>query len=322
MKARLCVEGNRLMYEFCAKHDVPAVKTGKLVVATNKEEDGRVAALFERARKNGAEGVRLVGRDEIKRLEPNIGSELALFSPSTGSVDAAGYVKALARLCEAGGAQILMQSEVVGIEPKRGSFVVSVKRPDGKTESVETGIVINSAGLYSDKVAKMVDPSFKHVLSPLRGEYFKFNKARRTDINMNGLNVYPAPEYITAGGVTVEVVGVHLTPTFGITASGGAGIGNIVTVGPEFTAITDREDYGSGRKPVSLFYEKAKRFFPNLQASDLEPDFTGIMANMGTGMDWLIEKCPAHPNCVQLVGIDSPALTSSLAIARYVADIL
>ena len=183
-------------------------------------------------------------------------------------------------------------------------------------------MVINSAGLYSDKVAKMVDPSFAHALAPLRGEYFKFNKAKRANINMKGLNVYPAPEYVVAGGVTAEVPGVHLTPTFGITASGGVGISNIVTVGPEFTAVTDREDYKSNRKPVSLFYEKTKRFFPNLLESDMEPDFTGIMATLGTGMDWIIEKCPAYPNCVQLVGIDSPALTASLAIARYVADMI
>jgi glycerol-3-phosphate dehydrogenase len=215
-----------------------------------------------------------------------------------------------------------MRSEVVGVEPKGGSFVVSIRRPDGKTEGVEADIVINAAGLYSDKVAKMLDPSFPHVLAPLRGEYFKFNKARRPNINMNGLNVYPAPEYVTANGRTVEVVGVHLTPTFGVTPDGGAGIGNIVTVGPEFTPVTDREDYDKNRRPASLFYEKAKRFFPNITLADLEPDLTGIMANMGTGMDWLIEKCPTHPNGVQLVGLDSPALTSSLAIARHVADIL
>ncbi len=322
LKARLCVSGNLLLYEFCAKHDVPAVKTGKLVAATNQDEEGRVAALFERAKRNGADSVKLVGREEIKRLEPNIESSLALYSPSTGSVDAATYVKTLARLCEANGAQILMRSAVIGIEPKGGSFIVSVRRSDGKLESVEADVVINSAGLYSDKVAKMVDPKFSHALAPLRGEYFKFNKARRSNINMKGLNVYPAPEYVVADGVAVEVVGIHLTPTFGLTASGELGISNIVTVGPEFTAVTDREDYESNRKPASLFHEKAKRFFPNLLASDLEPDFTGIMANMGTGMDWLIEKCPAHPACVQLVGIDSPALTASLAIAKYVADIL
>ena len=132
---------------------------------------------------------------------------------------------------------------------------------------------------------------------------------RRKDIFMNGLNIYPAPEYIKAGGKEVLVVGIHLTPTF---------TDNIFTVGPEFVPVSDREDYENNRRPRELFYEKTKRFFPNIRLQDLEKDFTGIMAKLDSGEDWLIKRSQKHPNLINLVGIDSPALTSSLAIARYV----
>jgi len=319
LKARLCVEGNRLMYEFCEKHGVPCVRTGKLTVSPGRDDEENIRRIFERAKKNGVEGAMLVGADEIRRLEPNVGATLALYTPSTGNVDAASYVKALARLCEINGATILMKTEVVGIEPKSDGFIVEARRSDGRIERVEASFVINAAGLYSDKIGKMLDPSCAHALAPLRGEYFKFNKSRRREISMNGLNVYPSPEYIKSGDTLTEVIGIHLTPTFAIKDDGSSGIGDIVTVGPQFTAVTNREDYESGRLPVRHFFEKARLFFPGLRLDDLEIDFAGIMANPAGYRDWIIER---HPNYIQLIGLDSPALTSSLAIARHVSAML
>lgn len=322
LKARLCVEGNRLMYGFCKENDVPCVKTGKLIVATSKKEDEQIEQLFVKANKIGAPGLRMIGEKEVRAFEPNVYASSAIYAPETGSVDAAAYVKALARIAESLGAQLLLQTEVTSIESKGDGFVVEVTRSDGKREQVETGMLINAAGLYSDKIAKMINPGWQKGLAPMRGEYFKFNRARRNNIQMKGLNIYPAPETVRVGDNDVLVVGIHLTPTFDILSNGSTGIGNIVTVGPEFVPATDREDYESNRKSKDIFYEKAKRFFPNLKPDDLEMDFAGIMANLGSGKDWIVERDKAHPNCIQLVGIDSPALTSSMAIARHVADMI
>jgi glycerol-3-phosphate dehydrogenase len=99
-------------------------------------------------------------------------------------------------------------------------------------------------------------------------------------------------------------------------------VGDTVTAGPEFMSVTDREDYETGRKPAGFFLERARRFFPGLMLEDLELDFTGIMANLREGSDFIIMRDQKHPNCVQLVGIDSPGLTCSLAIARRVRGLL
>lgn len=322
LKARLCVEGNRLMYDLCGKNGVPFARTGKLIVATDAEESARLTRLLQRALDNGAEGVRMIGRDEVRGFEPNVDAVAAIYAPSTGSVDAASYVKTLARLAENGGVQLIMRTEVVGVEPVGDHFVVEVQRADGLRERIAAEYVINSAGLYSDAVSKMIDPGWSRMLSPLRGEYYKFNRAKRENIRMNGLNVYPAPEYLMAGGERVMVVGIHLTPTFDMLAGGEIGIGDTVTVGPEFVPVTDREDHEGNRLPKEVFFEKARRYFPNLTSDDLSIDFSGIMANLGSGHDWVIERDAKHPNFIHLVGIDSPALTSSLAIARHVADMM
>lgn len=321
LKATLCVEGNPLLYDFCEKNGVACERTGKLIVATNDEEEKSLQTLFDRAKENGVPDIRMVDGREAKDFEPNLSVCAALYSPSTGIVDAAGYVKALARLVGDLGGVIVMPAKVVGISAKSDYFVIEIERPDKTREMIEAANLINSAGLFSDEIAEMVNPTWNRKLIPLRGEYFKFNRSRRKDIQMNGLNIYPAPEIVSAGGVDIMVVGIHLTPTFDLAPDGSAVIGNVVTVGPEFVPAQAREDYETGRLGVDKFFKKASRFFPNLQQDDLQLDFAGIMANLGSGEDWVIERDAKYPNCIQMVGIDSPALTSSLAIARYTAKI-
>lgn len=321
LKTRLCVEGNPLLYDFCAKNGVACANTGKLIVAATAEELSLVEELYDRARENGARSVRMIGPDEVCKLEPNVRAVGALYSPSTGCIDAAGYVKTLARAVENRGAQIIMEADVVSVEPLRDAFILGVKRSDGRIEEIIAQRIINAAGLRSDTIAKMVDGQWSRRILPLRGEYYKFNRMRRSDIQMKGLNVYPAPERVVAGGVEALTVGIHLTPTFDILNDGSMGIGNIVIVGPEFVSVEDREDYKTGRKPVEIFYEKVRRFFPHLKTNDLEMDFAGIMVNMGKGTDWIIERDGNHSNCLNLVNLDSPALTSSLAIAKYAVRI-
>ena len=320
-KARLCVEANSLMYEFCRKHDVPAQNVGKLVVASAEEEVEALEHLHAQAIENGVPGVKMLTREQVKKIEPNVSVPAAMHCQTTGIVDAANYTRALAKLAQIEGVQVMTSFEIVNIESADDGFEVAGRR-GGSEEVFRSEVLINSAGLYSDVIARMVNPRVEWEISPLRGEYYKFNRKKRDGLWLNGLNIYPVPEKVDIGGREVGVVGVHLTPTFEMTRDGEARVGNIVTVGPEFVAVSDRENYESDRKPVEFFLQRAVRFFPGLKLEDLNIDFTGIMANLREGSDFIIERDKKRDNCIQLVGIDSPGLTCSLAIARKVRKLL
>jgi len=321
LKARLCVEGNPLTYEFCKANDVPVANVGKLIVAPSEEDVPGLEKVFAQAQANSVPGVKIISRSEVKELEPNVDVPRAMHVPTTGIVDTAGFTRALARLAQVNGAQVLTGFEVTRVGPARGVFELSGRR-GGREEVFEVEVLINCAGLYSDEIAKMVNPGMKVEIAPMRGEYYKFNRRRRENTWLNGLNIYPVPEILEKDGKEALVVGIHLTPTFGLTRDGKSVVGDTITVGPEFSFVTDKEDYESDRKEAGLFLERVKRFFPSLELEDLEIDFTGIMANLRDGDDFIIKRDDKYPNCVQLVGIDSPGLTSSLAIARRVRLLL
>ncbi len=321
LKAEICVEANPLMYEFCRKNDVPVANVGKLVVATSPDEIERLHKLFEQAKANSVPGVRMLTREQSREFEPNVDVSSSMHVPTNGIVDAATYTKTLARLAQVEGAEVLTGFEVTRVEPTGGVFELT-GRHNGTEEVFRAQVMVNAAGLYSDVIAKMVNPRMDVEMAPLRGEYCKFNRKRRRDIWLNGLNVYPTPETVTLDGIETGVVGVHLTPTFALTRDGDAVVGDTVTVGPEFAFVPDREDYETGRRDAGFFLGRAKRFFPGLRIHDLEVDFTGIMANLRDQNDFIIMRDRRHANCVQLVGIDSPGLTCSLAIARRVRRML
>src|SRR5215813_10024841 len=156
LKARLCVEGNKLLYEFCAKHNVPFRHCGKLVVAVDAHEEAELAALKKRGEGNGVEGLRLVGADEIRRREPHIKGIAALDVPSTGIVSAETLVHTFARLATDQGANIVNHAKVTSLEPSGQTVRVELRigdEEDSQTETIEARCVINAAGLFADDVA-------------------------------------------------------------------------------------------------------------------------------------------------------------------------
>ena len=321
LKAEACVEANSLVFEFCRKHRVPAARVGKLVVATTPDEVRSLETVFEQAKSNGVPAVRLLSRAEVKAFEPNIDVPLAMLVPTTGIMDAAAYTRALATLAEQAGGHVLTSFEVIHVEASAGAFEVTGRR-GGREETIATEVLVNAAGLDCDLIARMVDPTLALEVVPLRGEYFKLNRRARHPLWLNGMNVYPVPEPIDLGGERPNMVGVHLTPTFTMGRDGSVDVGDVVTVGPEFVVTPSRTDYESGRKPASFFLERAKRYFPGLELADLSPDFAGIMVHIRGQKDFIARRDTRYPNCVQLLGIDSPGLTCSLALARRVADLL
>jgi L-2-hydroxyglutarate oxidase LhgO len=336
LKARLCIEGNRMLYDFCEEYNIPHKKTGKLVVATDLREEEYLEDVYRIAQDNSVAGIKKIGSKDIRKYEPNIKAVSALHVSTSGIVDASQLISKLYKLAESLGVIFLTGNEVISISIKGEEFTVTVNSKS-LTETFKTAILINAAGLYSDDIARMVNPDSPYRMDPIRGEYVKFYKTRRDNILMNGMNVYPVPcgylqdgrkleapfkefwELFSKGKIT-KSVGIHLTPTFDI-AGGKYIIGRTVTVGPAYTRPDGKEDYNQTRKG-QYYLDMVDSFFPNLRLEDISLHQAGIRAKLKDYYDFIIERDKKHPNCINLIGIDSPGLTSSLAIAKYVSKML
>jgi glycerol-3-phosphate dehydrogenase len=307
LKARLCVRGNRLVHDFCAAHGVPHRACGKLVVATSESEMPALEALGETGRTNGVPGLRLVDRARIRALEPNIEAVAALEVPSTGILNAEELLKAYARHATERGASLVTRARVVALEPAPGAIRahVAIGEPGSlQEEIIEARCVINCAGLFADEVAALIGNT-RYRIYPVRGEYCEVVR-EKTDL-VRAL-VYPVPHQ---AGVTL---GVHLTKT-----TWGA-----LWVGPTADYIDDKNDYERNRRPIEEFARAAKPMLPEITVDDLRLAHTGIRAKLlppgdpGTA-DFVIAPDPEVPRMIQLIGIESPGLTSALAIAEFVA---
>lgn len=340
-KARFCVEGNSMLYDFCKKHNVPHENTGKLLVATNPREAQYLDDVLKTATENGVP-VKMIDASEAKKMEPDVHCTQALYVPTSGIVDPFILIGALYHLASKNGANFAADRKIVGIKPFKNRFIVSMQRSSMyNDEEFEAENLINCAGLYSDEIAKMVNPDSPFVMNPTKGQAVKFYKKPNLG---NRMNVYPAPhgfyvsnkqkadipfdefQQLLKKGVVKKTVGVHLTPTFDLVDNNYV-IGSTVTIGPLLSPAKHKEDYAFDAD-VSKFYERVKAFFQNIKLEDLSPHQAGILAQImkqeGSELkpynDFVIERDQKHPNCVNLIGIDSPGLTSSLAIAKYMSS--
>ena len=308
LKAQLCVAGNRMMYEFCAAHHVPHRNCGKLVVAHNARQESALEELAANGRANGVAGLRLVDRSEVRAREPHIEASAALEVPSTGIVSAEDLVKTLARIAGEQGGNLLPRGRVVRMEQRPDTIAVTGSEGDtgeATEETIEARCVINCAGLFSDNVAALLG-NHKHRIYPVRGEYCELVRAKSYLVNNL---VYPLPH---AEGLSL---GVHLTRT----------LWGTVLVGPTADYIDDKTNYEGNRLPVEEFLRRAKPMLPELELADLQLAYSGIRAKLvppghGGMADFVIERDPEAPRAIQLIGIESPGLTSSLAIAQRVVS--
>jgi glycerol-3-phosphate dehydrogenase len=311
LKARHCVRGNRLTYEFCAAHKVSHRNTGKIVVASSHAEEQQLSALAETGRANGVEGLRLIDRDAIRAREPHVEGVQAIEVPSTGIVASEDLVKAYARVAADRGAHIVTHARVEKLEP-----VPSGIRVLSSAGEVEARCVVNSAGLFADEVAAMMSSKMaRHRIYPVRGEYCEIVRSKQDWVR--GL-VYPLPH---TDGLSL---GTHLTKT----------LWGSVLVGPTARYIDDKNDYERNREPVEYFADLAKLLLPGIEVSDLTLAYSGIRAKLapppssppvshGSVMtDFIIERDPEFSRVVQLMGIESPGLTSAPAIAEHVSELV
>jgi glycerol-3-phosphate dehydrogenase len=303
LKARHCVRGSALTYEFCREHNIPHRRTGKLVVATREAEISQLPALLTRGAENGVAGLRIVDRVRIRELEPNVAGVAALEIPSTGIVSTRDLVEAYIRVAQECGARLSAGESVTGLEPI--SQVIRVTTSAGE---FVTRCLINSAGLRAPEIAALLgSPLASHRIYPVRGDYADVIPSRRKLVR--GL-VYPVPP---AAGLSL---GVHLTRT----------IRGSLLIGPTALPIARIDDYDSPVPSMEEFAALAAPLLPSITAADLIPSYFGIRPRLTPPddprfSDFVIERDPAIPAAIQLLGIESPGLTAAPSIAEQVAAI-
>lgn len=311
LKARLCVEGKQLLYSFCAEQGVGHRRIGKLIVALGEEDLPGLLALAEQGRKNGVTDLEHLDQDQVAALEPHVRAAGALFSPSTGVVDSHALMARLEWQAIQGGVLPAYRHTVTGIEQSGTGYRVNFINPDGSAGALWGERVINCAGLEAESIAASpgIDPEEAGYRAFLcKGEYFSVPPAKARLVTRL---VYPPPLAELVG------LGIHVTKT----------LDGRLRLGPNLIFVNEIE-YTVDPAHARDFYEAVKGFLPFLDPGDLEPEMAGIRAKLqGPGMpfrDFVIrsEADRGFPGLINLVGIESPGLTSCLSIARMVAGLV
>jgi L-2-hydroxyglutarate oxidase LhgO len=308
LKAKLCVEGKNLLYDLCDRHNIACRKCGKIVVAADENEISWLEELYRQGRKNGVDNLLLLSRTQVKRLEPNIEARAGLLSPTSGIFDSHNLMRLLHSQAREKGAEFVFGTQVIGIERAGARYEIHIKDREGISHFA-AHTVINCAGLNSDSVAKFAGIDIAKAgyrLHYCKGEYFSLDLKYR---NLVSRLIYPPPEQ--AGH------GIHWR----------RGLDGRVLLGPSAQYI-EAIDYGVDETHKQYFYDSAKRFFPFLEPEDLTPESAGIRPKLQgpdeVFRDFVIvhEERAGFPGLINLVGIESPGLTASLAIARYVSRMI
>jgi L-2-hydroxyglutarate oxidase LhgO len=303
LKARSCVEGRGLLYEYCGERGIPHIRCGKIIVATDAAQLGELESIRKKAHANGATDVAWLTLDEVHAMEPAVSCVGALHSPSTGVIDSHAYMLALLGDAEANGAMLALMSQV---ERARVADDGSIELEVGGAESLHLAArtVVNSAGLTAPSLARRIE-GFPQDLAP--PEYYaKGNYYSLIGRSPFSRLVYPVPE---PGGL-----GVHVT----------IDLGGQARFGPDVEWI-ERIGYDVDPRRADRFYAAIRRYWPQLPDGALAPGYAGIRPKIaGPGdpaPDFVIQGPREHgvPGLVNLFGIESPGLTASLSLARDVA---
>ena len=308
LKAKLCVEGNRLLYEYCRTHQVGTQPYGKLIVADETQINDLQAILYK-AQNNGVPEIKMISGEEAKQLEPKLKCSAAILSASTGIVDSHAYMLSLLGGFEDAGGMIAYHSPLISAKPighcAEGGFELSIGGRDGM--QLQAKLLINCAGMSAPAIAQKIEGLNKdHIPKAYftKGNYFSLSgKSPFTHL------IYPIPE---PGGL-----GVHLTLDMGGQAKFGPDV--------EWLEIENEEqiNYTVDPKRGESFYEAVRRYWPELKDNSLQPDYSGVRAKI------LPPNSPAGDFCFNtpqdhglqglynLYGFESPGLTSSIAIANY-----
>lgn len=299
LMAQLCVEGCAAFGAACETLDVPYKKTGKLVVALNEDDLPIVDNLIKVGERNGCTGLSRIDGDRVRELEPHAGGVGAMLSRDTAITNPFLYTIHLANAAHHNGAAFYFDRPVTAIEKRKGGFRVTAGE-----DTFICDILINSAGLYADRIAALAgDDQYK--IYPCRGEYFLLDKRAAGLLRMP---LYPVPRPGVGG------LGVHLTPTED---------GNIL-IGPSAEYVGDKADDATTQPVMDQLMLEARALMPSIGPGLVINAFAGIRAKLvahgeDNYGDFIIEESEKVPGLINLVGIESPGLTASLPIAEHVA---
>jgi L-2-hydroxyglutarate oxidase LhgO len=301
LKARLCVRGRDMLYRYCATHGIDHQRIGKLIVATGEAELPKLDALRQQAALNGVDDLQFITAEEARKIEPNVESVGALLSPSTGIVDSHALMTALQAELEESDGVVVLNSRVSNVNPFEDGIEFQVG-----DERFECVTLINSAGLgavelMSDALCLADNAPTMHLA---KGHYFSYQGK-----SPFGHLIYPLP---SGGGL-----GIHATND----------LAGVARFGPDVTWV-DSLDYEFDESRKADFVAAIKNYFPDLDADRLIPGYTGIRPKLHgpdePAPDFLIQGERDHGvrGLVNLMGIESPGLTASLAIAEHVYGLL
>jgi L-2-hydroxyglutarate oxidase LhgO len=311
LKATLCARGNPGLSAWCAARGVGHRRIGKLIVAVEAAEEPKLEAILSQAEANGVRSLQALTPAQAAALEPHVRCTAALWSPDTGIVDSHALMASLLADAEAHGATAAWRQSVCGVEPVSGGYRIAARDESGERASLEAPWVVNAAGLDADMVAALagfdVDAcGYRQHFA--QGRYFRVAPAKA---HLAGHLIYPAPPK--------ESLGIHVT----LDLAGG------VRLGPDLVYLAERRQvYDVDEGLRTRFHAAVSRFLEGLMPEDLAPDLAGIRPKLqGPGepaRDFVIreESDRGHPGWVNLVGIESPGLTSCLEIGAMVATLL
>lgn len=304
LMARFCVAGRRLLYAYCAEQGVAHRNCGKLIAATNAQEDAMLAGIKRRAEANGVEGIQVLTAAEAIALEPNLHCTSALLSAATGIIDSHAFMLALQGDAENAGAIPVFHSPVQRGRRVQGGIEIEVG--GAEPMSLRCRLLVNSAGLHAPDLARRIEgmPADR-----VPGSYYAkgnyFTLAGRSPFSRL---IYPVP---VPGGL-----GVHLT----------IDLGGQARFGPDVEWI-DRIDYTVDPHRADSFYAAVRKYWPELQDGALQPGYAGIRPKIvpkgAPAQDFVVQGPQTHgvPGLINLLGIELPGLTASLALAAHVLDV-
>lgn len=299
-KAKFCIEGCLGFEKLADELDIPYKKTGKVLVGNTEEDYQILLNTIEAGKKNGSVGLRMIDEEELKKLVPAVTGKFAMLSPMSAIIDPFIYTIALAENACENGVDFHLDSEVIAIEKEcQDSYTVRTVNNTFKSKWI-----INSAGNNCTKISDMLGIT-GYEIRGTKGDYIILDQKVG---HLLPMPVYPVP--------STTYMGIHVTPT----------IDGNVTVGPNANSVTDYSNYGVSKNAMDYLAEDASNLWPHIHRKDYIRNYSGIQPTWkdkdGVIKDYVIEARKDVPHTVNLVGIESPGLTSALPIARHVVSLI